>query len=560
MLYNLHVKDLAIIDEIEVNFDEGLNVLTGETGAGKSIIIGSVQLALGDRVPKGIIRDGAECGLVELIFSIENKLTLEVLKKNGISVEDNEVMLQRKIYANRTVNRINGETVTAKVLKEVSETLIDIHGQHEHQSLMNNNKHREILDVFAGEELEKLKAKLAEVYDSYKNIKKELDDNDLSPSELERELSFNEFELNEIEKANVKHGEEEELQTRYKKLMKADKLRDSLSKAYSLVGGAKGAGEMVSEAVVSVREEADNDETLATLLEEISQAEIMLEEFLSDAGNYLSQLDLDEGLLDKTLERLNTVKSIKSKYGNTVEEVNAYKEELINKVEKLKNAEKNNEHLKEELKKKAEEMKALAEEISEKRLSVRDAFDKAITEELKNLNFANINFKTEINKAKSITKDGMDEVYFMVSLNKGSSLKPLKDAASGGELSRIMLGLRSLFAREEDIPTLIFDEIDTGISGRTAQKVAEKMKKISARHQVICISHLAQIAAMADNHYLIEKSDEKDVTVTSIKRLNEEEEINEIARILGGVSITDAVIKSAREMKQMAKLLGKESL
>lgn len=554
MLYDLHVKNLAVIDEIEVTFSEGLNVLTGETGAGKSVIIDSVSIALGGRVPKGIIREGEKEALVELEFTLDDPDIIKELEDLGVVVdpEENMLVISRRISGKRTINRVNGESVTAARLREISSLMIDIHGQNQHQSLLNKGRHREILDLFAKEEADSLKKNIRENYSEYMALKKKLQEGDIPEEERNREISFLSFELNEIRNANIRHGEEEELADRFRKLNNSKRIEESLGEAYALAGGDRSASGLLSEALTKLREAAAYDEKLSSIAEEISQSESIIEDALREMTSYLEDMGNSDEELQEVTDRLDLIRDLKAKYGRTAADVNAYGNKIEEKLEKYRQHD--------EIKKKTEEklaeigsaLKSDAAKLTEVRKKYAGRLDREITQALRDLNFLQVRFETEVRKTGSITSTGEDEVEFMVSLNPGTAMKPLENAASGGELSRIMLALKSVFADQDRIPTLIFDEIDTGISGRTAQKVAEKMCQISEKHQVICISHLAQIAAMADAHYLIEKKNEGDTTRTFIRELKPDEITRELARIIGGVSITDAVKASAGEMKKMA--------
>lgn len=553
MLYNLHVKNLAIIDEVEVTFSEGFNVLTGETGAGKSILIDSINIVLGGRIPKGIIREGCEAALIEVIFTVENDMQKKVLEEMQISPEDDQVIISRKISENRTINRINGENVTVSALKKVGSAFIDVHGQHEHQSLLSTVRHREIVDEFAGSKVEKIKIELLKNYLKYKEIRAELDSDTMSESEREREISFLEFELNEIEKAKLKSGEEAELEVEYKKLQNAQGIAENMNEVYSLTSGSTGALSQVGEALHALKNAVNFDEELSSSLEELSQIDDLLNDFNREIDAYMADFTVDDERLNEVIRRLDLIRGLKAKYGNSTADVLNYADEISEKLKKFKEHDEREARLKEKLSEKGKKIAELSSKLSDERKKAAEKLDKKLIKALKDLNFAQVVFKTSIEKSKNITADGGDMIEFMVSLNPGVEPRPLIQAASGGELSRIMLALKSIFAENDRISTLIFDEIDTGISGRTAQKVAEKISGIASNHQVICISHLAQIAAMADAHYLIEKENDSKSTKTGIRKLNDDEIINELARILGGVSITDAVLESAREMKEMAK-------
>lgn len=554
MLRSLHVKNLALIDEIEVEFGEGLNILTGETGAGKSIILGSVNLALGGRYTRDIIRDGADYGFVELTFEIRDPGQIERLKALDVFPEEGMVVLSRRLMEGRSVSRINGETVTMGLLREVSAVLIDIHGQHEHQSLLYKKNHLEILDAFAREEGAGCRQAVQEAYRDYRACEKELEEVSLDESQRAKEMAFLEFEVEEIEKAALQEGEDEELESAYRRMANGRKIAGSALEAYRYTSeDPDSASENLSRAIRALSEAAECDEGARQLQEQLVEVDSLLNDFNRELSDYSKSCEYSEEELYETENRLNEINRLKVKYGGTVGEILAYQEQQAGKLEKLQDYE----AYLAGLEKKAREAEALlakaCRSLSQVRKSQAAILEEAVQKGLEELNFVDVRFEIHFEELKSYTGNGTDDVEFMISLNPGQPLRPLKDVASGGELSRIMLAIRTVMARRDDIETLIFDEIDVGISGRTAQKVSEKMALIGKTHQVICITHLAQIAAMADAHYVIEKTVEEMETRTRIRRLTEEDSVRELARILGGARITEAVLTNAREMKELAK-------
>lgn len=554
MLRSLHVKNLALIDEIEVEFGEGLNILTGETGAGKSIILGSVNLALGGRYTRDIIRDGADYGFVELTFEIRDPGQIERLKALDVFPEEGMVVLSRRLMEGRSVSRINGETVTMGLLREVSAVLIDIHGQHEHQSLLYKKNHLEILDAFAREEGAGCRQAVQEAYRDYRACEKELEKVSMDESQRAKEMAFLEFEVEEIEKAALQEGEDEELESAYRRMANGRKIAGSALEAYRYTSeDPDSASENLSRAIRALSEAAECDEGARQLQEQLVEVDSLLNDFNRELSDYSKSCEYSEEELYETENRLNEINRLKVKYGGTVGEILAYQEQQAGKLEKLQDYE----AYLAGLEKKAREAEALlakaCRSLSQVRKSQAAILEEAVQKGLEELNFADVRFEIHFEELKSYTGNGTDDVEFMISLNPGQPLRPLKDVASGGELSRIMLAIRTVMARRDDIETLIFDEIDVGISGRTAQKVSEKMALIGKTHQVICITHLAQIAAMADAHYVIEKTVEEMETRTRIRRLTEEDSVRELARILGGARITEAVLTNAREMKEFAK-------
>ena len=542
MLHNLYVKNLALIDEIEVEFTKGLNILTGETGAGKSIILGSVNLALGGKYSADIIRKGAEYGYVELTFFVENKTQEEALKRKDIFPEDGVVVLSRKLMSKRSISKINGETVPIALLKEAASILIDIHGQHEHQSLLYKKNHLTILDAFAKENIKQVKEKLAKAYLIYKEQKEELEEALTDEKERNKEIGFLEFEIQEIRQAKLSRQEDETLEETYRRMTNGKKIVGNLEEAYEYTGGTNSetASEAISRALRCMQEAAGCDEQAQDMFQQLAEIDSLLNDFNRELSDYKMSFDFSEETFFEVETRLNEINRLKAKYGNSIEEIleycDAYLAQLQKKVEETE-----------------AEVKHYSNQLSLLRKEESVKLAEAIRKGLRDLNFLDTQFEIVFRELGTYTVQGTDEVEFMISMNPGEPVRALGDVASGGELSRIMLAIKSVMAEKDQIETLIFDEIDVGISGRTAQKVSEKMSFIGRNHQVICITHLAQIAAMADAHYAIEKQVEDGVTKSKIFRLSKEQEIEELARILGGAKITDTVMQSAAEMKELAE-------
>lgn len=558
MLLNLHVKNLAIIDEIEVEFSEGLNVLTGETGAGKSIIIGSINIALGGKVSKDIIRTGTEFALVELTFLAEDSEQINSLEKLGITLEEDVVVISRKITKCRTINRVNGETVSVSLLKSIADILIDIHGQNEQQSLLYKNKHMEIVDRYAAEKMCGRDMEFSEMYRQYKDMLVRYSEKEMSEEERLREVSFIQYELEQIEQAHLVKGEEEKLQERYRYLSNANEIKSGINEVYSLVedsyGDSQSVSQMLGRSSQILAKISSYDERLKELARQIADIDELIMDFNRDLQEYASDMDENGEEFAEVETRLDLVRTIKSKYGATTELVENYAKDLENKLEKYEAYEEYRANLEKKIEIYKIKLEKLGESISKIRKKCSAELEKRITDALIDLNFLQVKFEIAVRELDEFNSKGKDEVEFMISTNPGEDLKPIGQAASGGELSRIMLAIKAVLAEHDSIGTLIFDEIDVGISGRTAQKVAEKMAFIGHSHQVICISHLAQIAAMADHNYLIEKNNSLNKTSTVIRQLEGDEIVEEIARILGGAKITDAVLESAREMKQLADI------
>ena len=553
MLRSLRVKNLALIRETEVEFGEGLNILTGETGAGKSLLIGSVNLALGGKFEKDMLRRGEENGLVELVFDCEEERLAEKLKSMDLEPsEDGTVILSRKLSSGKSICRINGETVTAKQVKELSELLIDIHGQHEHQSLLNKKKHMEILDAYAGAEFAECAGRVAALYHECTALEKKITEETLDDTSRSREQSLAEFEQKEIADASLQPGEDEE--QAYRKMSNSRKIAESLAESYQLSGNdaEDGAGNSLSRALRALRSVTMYDPALEQMEEQLAEVESLLSDYNHDVSEYMSDLEFDEEDFRSTEDRLNTINHLKGKYGNTIEEILRYKEEKEAYLEKLADYDAYMQKLNAEWEEKQALLKKACEELSEIRRKNAAVLTQKLKDALIGLNFLTVEFDIAVRPGQAITTKGYDDVEFLISTNPGESLKPLNQVASGGELSRVMLAIKTVLAGKDAIDTLIFDEIDTGISGRTAWKVAEQLSILAGAHQVICITHLPQIAAMADVHFIIEKSSTDDMTITDIHKVAEEESLAELARLLGSDALTEAALSNAKEMKEQA--------
>ena len=557
MLISLHVKNLALIQETEVNFAEGLNILSGETGAGKSIIIGSINLALGARADKDMIRNGAEYALVELVFQVTDQELLEQIHELEIPVEeDGIIIIQRKIQPNRSICKIGGETATTRQLKELSELLIDIHGQHEHQSLLYKKNHMEILDSFAGEELAQLKQDLKQKYHTYTALQKEIEETGMDEGLRAKELSLAEFEYQEIAEAALHVGEDDELETSYRRMSNSRQIVEAASRAYQLTGDGEDqtAADAVGRAVRELRSIEEYDDNAKSLVAELEQIDGLLNDFNRNIAEYLSDMEFDSEVFAQTQERLNLLNHLKLKYGGTIEAVLEYQQQQAQRIEKLQNMDAYREQLVYKLARQKEELERLCSKISAIRQKEAKKLAGDMVKALTDLNFLEVKFEIQVRHKEEYAANGYDDVEFMISTNPGEPMKSLGSVASGGELSRIMLAIKTVLASRDRIPTMIFDEIDTGISGKTAWKVSEKLGVLSRSHQIICITHLPQIAAMADAHYRIAKQAVNQKTETGITRLPQEEVVEELARMLGGETITDTVRENARELLHTAAL------
>ncbi|MCR5254429.1 MAG: DNA repair protein RecN [Acetatifactor sp.] len=555
MLQSLYVKNLALIEETRVDFTKGLNILTGETGAGKSLIIGSVNLALGGKFDASSLRHGAESGLVELTFDGNDKRIREKMEEMELPVEeDGSVLISRRLQAGKTLCRINGESVSARQVKELAEVLIDIHGQHEHQSLLNKKKHMEILDSYCGEKGLKAKEKVAELYKAYREILDKISKEEMDDAGKEKERALAEFELEEISNANIVIGEDEELEKRYRIMSNSKRINDNVSECMYLISDESetGAGGSVTRALRALSQVADLDEKLKDHESALMDVEGILSDLYRELDSYIDDNTFDEETFRECEERLDLLNRLKNKYGKTLEDVVKYAEKKQEFLDKISDYDAYMSRLFAARDAAEENLKEACEELSDIRKEEAVVLSNKITEAMVGLNFNHVDFEIRTDRNENITSEGFDDIEFMLSTNPGESVKPLKDVASGGELSRTMLAIKTVLAKQDFIDTLIFDEIDSGISGKTAWKVSEQLNVLSRSHQILCITHLPQIAAMADSHYLIEKSSSKDNTITDIEEIRGEDSERELARLLGSDSLTEAALENAREMKKQA--------
>lgn len=548
MLLELHVKNLALIEKADVEFGEGLNILTGETGAGKSIIIGSVTMALGGKAPKGSIRPGADYAYIELVFSVAGEEKRKALRELDVEpTEDGLVIISRKLTSARSISRINDETVTMARLSQITGLLLDIHGQHEHQSLLYKSKHLEILDAYVKAATQPVKQTIADRYRIYRSLEEKLRGFDLDAESRIREADFLRFEIEEIEASALKEGEEEELTSVYRRYSHSRRIAECLGAAYEAV-----EGEWLARALKEVEQASEYDESLGGVRDQLYDADSILRDAGREMSSYLDSMEMDEETFRKTEERLDLIHNLQAKYGPTVETIFQKLEQKKKRLEELEDYDAHKKRMEQELEECRNGLEKLCTQLTGIRKKASRTLVKKIKQGLVDLNFLDVEFDMEFEKLDHFTPSGWDGAQFLISTNPGQPMRPLKDVASGGELSRIMLAIKTVLADSDDIPTLIFDEIDTGISGRTAQKVSEKLMLIARSHQVICITHLPQIAAMADSHFEIAKSASQGRTITTIRLLDRQASVEELARLLGGARITEAVLKNAGEMKELA--------
>jgi len=549
MLDRLMVKDLALIEKSVVEFGPGLNILTGETGAGKSILLGSIQLALGQKANKDMIRHGSEQALIELSFSLgeEKEAELKELEED-LEIEEGSLIVRRKISEKKSENRVNDLSVTLAKLREISGELLDLHGQHEHHSLLKEGAHLAILDSFMARRGGRILSEVKEAYENYREKKKKVEAYSIPEEERKRELDFLQFELEELSSANLKPGEEEQLSKDYAVYENRDRLKSLLLRVQEELADRDFHGP-----VKNLEEAVTFDESLKNVLDTAYELEAVGEDCLRAVEHYLDHSEMDEEKFFLLGERLDTIRSLMMKYGGTEEKA---LEALSQKEERLRfltDYEKEKALMEEALARSEEELREKAERLSLERKKTAKELEERIQQEMQELGFLDTRFTFRFEKKKEISEKGFDEVESYVSLNPGEPLRPLREVGSGGELSRIMLSIKTVLADTDAVPTLIFDEIDTGISGRTAEKVGEKLEKIAKNHQVILITHLPQIAAKADRHFLIEKNVQEGKTKTEIHALNEEASVKELARLLGGEELTEAALQNARSLKAKAK-------
>lgn len=552
MLSYLHVKNLALIEEEEIRFKEGLNILSGETGAGKSIILGALDLALGKKAGKEILRDPSRDALVEAVFTIGDETERKRLTNLGVEIYDDEVILTRKISENRASAKINGETVPAVKMREVGDIFLDIYGQNEHQTLLKKAAHLALLDEYGSESIAPKKAAVKEQYEIYRALRDELENAETDEGERAREASFLKHEIDEITAANIKEGEDEELEKRYDFLKNAERIAAGLSEAYALTGEEQAASQ-IGRAMQRLSGLSDYDAAIGDFEKTLADAESMLSDFNRAISDYLSEMEFDEAEFRELETRLDTLNLLKKKYGATLADVINAAEEKQKRLEKLESFDTYIAELSEKKRRAEDELKRLSDALHTARENAAEKLSAEMVAALSDLQFLDVRFSMEFSSLPDFSANGTDEGEFYIATNVGAPLRPLRDVASGGELSRIMLALKTVIADRDKMHTLIFDEIDAGISGRTAQAVSERLCLVAKGHQVICITHLPQIAAMADHHFLIEKAVVGDSTISSIRPLDEKDAINELARLLGGAEITDAVYENASEMKALAK-------
>ncbi|MFS0669900.1 MULTISPECIES: DNA repair protein RecN [Peribacillus] len=567
MLTELSIRNFAIIDSLSVSFEKGLTVLTGETGAGKSIIIDAVHLLVGGRGSAEFIRHGESKAEIEGLFQIEDEKHPVFAKAEefGLDMNDGMAILRRDIsQSGKSVCRVNGKLVTISTLREIGRTLIDIHGQHEHQELMDERLHLPLLDQFGGEKIASALTEYQKLYKRYETASKQLNGLSQNEQQMVHRLDLIQFQFDEIQKADLKLREDEELMEERKKINNFEKIHEALQTSYNALNGEQHAIDWLSVAMNNLEEAAGLDEGLKHSSETVSNSYFLLEEAVSNIRDQLDSLDYDTERVEFIESRLNEINQLKRKYGRTIEEILEYGAAIEEEVEKLQNRETHIAKLEKEMKSIKADLIVEAKNLSELRQKFAQQLTKKIHQELKDLYMEKTIFEPHFLQTaytfdelsdRGINQSGLDSMEFYISTNPGEPLKPLSKIASGGELSRIMLALKSIFSKHQGITSIIFDEVDTGVSGRVAQSIAEKIYKVATGSQVLCISHLPQVAAMADTHLFIAKNVRAGRTHTSVKPLMETEKIKEIGRMISGVEITDLTKQHANELIQLAKRL-----
>ncbi|HPD01149.1 MAG TPA: DNA repair protein RecN [Acetivibrio sp.] len=566
MLQRLEIENIAIIDRVEIEFGEGLNVLTGETGAGKSIIIDSINAILGERMSKELIRTGRDKAVVEAVFHVNPDRLSDLFESFGIECEeDGALIISREFTASgKNICRINGRIAAVSMLKKIGERLIDVHGQHDNQSLLRTESHIELLDSFADDKINILKDEYLKHFESYREIKNRLKSLTGDAGERERKIDILKFQIDEIKKAKLKAGEEEEIEKQREVLLNYEKIISTLSNAYEALDSGEKLGisalDRINKSVSDFCNIEDYDEKFSTLKKRLEAVSYELEDIVSEIRDLRDGIEYEPSVLEQLEERLDVLYRLKKKYGDSIEGILEYLENAKKELDELVNNEEIINRLKEDLKREDEKLYKLAKDINSERVKTAGLLENRIGSEFCDLEMKNTRLKVNIEFDDSMNdgerrynNNGLDRVEFLISTNAGEPLKPLAKIASGGEMSRIMLAIKTILANVDKMPTMIFDEIDIGISGIAAQKVGEKLCYIAKNHQVISVTHLAQIACMADNNYYIEKVTKDGSTQTVVYCLDEEGKRNEIARIIGGAKVSDIALKHAEEMLDYAR-------
>ncbi|MDI7815221.1 DNA repair protein RecN [Clostridioides difficile] len=557
MILELYMKNCALVEELRLSIDKNLNILTGETGSGKSIIIDALGLCLGDKYDRSFLRKGTDKGLVEAVFLSDNIYLKKILDENDISIEDdNLLVITRLIYSDgKSTARINGRTVKVSLLREIASTLIDIHGQHQNQALFNKDTHLKFLDLFGENELEKFKVAYKKVYNQYSEVKKALNclTENKDEMQIQREIDLLKFQINEIEVANLNKNEYEDLLKQREVYRNSEKIYNNLNLSYSkLHNGEYNVIDLIGLASKELNDISKYDSVLSEYSDTVERIMYELQDISSDIRNYKDNIDFEPYELEQIELRIDEINNLRRKYGDSIDDIFEYYEKIKDRLDEILNRDERVEQLKSQLMNIEEDLKIKANKLTKARTEVATTLEKILLDELKSLNMKNVMFKVNFEEGP-FTLNGIDDIEFMISFNLGEDIKPIYKVASGGEMSRFMLAFKTILADIDDIDTLVFDEIDTGISGIAAQIVGEKLSDIAKKKQIICITHLPQIAANADTHYCIEKDTSNNRTFTNVSKLNQSQRKNEIARLIAGNNITEKTIEHASEIIEMAK-------
>lgn len=556
MILELYMKNCALVEESRVSIGENLNILTGETGSGKSIIIEALGLCLGNKYDKSFLRKGTEKGIAEIVVSSQSENLKNILKEYDLDSEDDELIITRIIYADgKSVARINGRTIKMSILKEIALTFIDLHGQHQNQALFNKDTHLKFLDLFGGKKLEDPKNEYKEVYLEYNKVKKALNtlNENKDEKEIQREIDLLKFQINEIEAAALSEDEYDNLLKQRDIFRNSEKIYNNLSLSYEkLHEGNVNALDLIGMASNELSEIGKYDSTLSEYSETIERIMYELQDICRDVRNYKENIDFEPYELEQIEVRVDEINNLRRKYGDTIEDILNYHDKISTRLEEIINRDEMSEELKNKLEILEGKLSEKAHLLTDIRKEVALDLEEAILKELKSLDMKGVTFKVDFTEI-SYSQHGNNDVEFMISFNLGEDMKPIYKVASGGEMSRFMLAFKTILADIDEIGTIVFDEIDTGISGIAAQVVGEKLHNIARKKQILCITHLPQIAANADTHFCIEKNSDDIRTYTTIKRLEQEESIQEIARLIAGSNITETTIEHAREILNLTK-------
>ncbi len=550
MLLELNIENFAIIENMKIEFEPGLNVLTGETGSGKSIIIDSLGLVLGQRANKDIIKKGKDRAFIEAVFSSYDEETKDLLLEYGIESGDLVVVSKEIREKGPTITRVNNRTVTSQILSKISSHLIDIFAQHESISLMDNKNQLKLIDDFSGKDQGELLENLKDLVHEINSLKNEYHEKSTMEQNKDREIDLLEYQIKEIEDAGLSDYDDEELYDDFNVLNNMTDTLIKLSEAKALINEGyetTSLEDILDKVIANVVEVTRYNKDLKEVEENLEDIRFRISDIAKDLDRYVSSSEVDEERLQFLRERIDLVNNLKLKYGNNVKAINSFYEEISERLRFLQNFEDNLNKLLRKIEEKEAEATVLAEKISQKRKKTSEILEKKVEEEINKLNIKDAKFKIEI-KEKELSFDGIDKIEFLIAPNLGQDLMPMAKVASGGEMSRIMLGFKSIIAEKDNIPTLVFDEIDTGISGKTAQIVGNKIKEVSKDRQVIVISHLPQIVALADTHFAIKKDVVNNSTISTIDKLNYDERVNEVARLIGGMNVSEIAIETAKEM------------